>query len=158
MTSEVASPAQQDRYLDGCPLCEQNRDLGPGTPDRELVQVTDHWRVLAHASGLPGWLLLFPLRHVGSLAELTPAESAELGPLLQQATAAMAAGLGAEKSYVLLFAEALKHAHFSLVPRMPAAPADRIGPAVVAYNSEDELISDERRDEVARILRTAWPG
>lgn len=145
-----------DVYLEGCSICDQNKVAIKDAPPRERVQVTEHWRLLVHKSGLPGWMLLVPRRHIGSLADMTKEETAELGPLLQQATAAMADALGAEKSYVMLFAEAMKHAHFSLVPRMPDLPDERRGPAVAAYNSADTPLSEEERDAVADRLSAVW--
>jgi diadenosine tetraphosphate (Ap4A) HIT family hydrolase len=139
-----------------CPLCfEERRAADPG-PGRERVHVTDYWRVVAHKSGLPGWLLLLPHRHVGSLDELTAAEAAELGPLLAQATAAQKSGLGALRSYVLMFAEATRHVHFSIAPRMPDLPRERFGPGITAYNSADQPLTDAELDEIALCLSKAW--
>lgn len=139
-----------------CPLCRVNDEVRAGTaPPRERLHATSHWRLTAHRSALPGWMLLVPLRHLESLEELTEEEAAELGPLLQRATWLMVTELGAEKSYVMQFAEGTRHAHFSLVPRMRDLPPDRRGAAVSAYNSQDTPLTEDDRDAMAERLSRA---
>jgi hypothetical protein len=53
------------------------------------------------------------------------------------------------------FAEGTRHAHFSVAPRMPDLPSDRLGAKASAYNAE-ESISEVERDEVAIKLAKAW--
>lgn len=125
-------------------------------PPRERAHVTDHWRLTAHKSALPGWMLLIPRRHIESLSELTASEAAELGPLLAEASRVHVSEFGAIKSYVMQFAEGVKHAHFSLVPRAEDLPADRRGAAVSAYNSKDEPQSEAARDADAARIAAAW--
>jgi diadenosine tetraphosphate (Ap4A) HIT family hydrolase len=144
-------------YREDCDFCSVTAGLSAETPLRERVYVGPHWRVRAHRSALPGWLLLIPRRHIESLHELTGEEAAELGQLLRDSTAALVASVGAVKSYVMQFAEGTPHAHFSLVPRMPDLPSDRTGAAVSAYNSKDTPIPESRRDEVATAVAAAWP-
>jgi diadenosine tetraphosphate (Ap4A) HIT family hydrolase len=145
--------------LDDCPLCAGDRAVRDGSaPPREQVLVTDAWRVIAHRSGLPGWMLVAARGHVRSMADLTPEDAAELGRILQQGTVALADGFGAVKSYVMQFSEGmLGHLHFSLVPRLEDLPEDRRGAAVSAYNAVDAPIGDDARDDVARRLQSAWP-
>lgn len=141
-----------------CALCAGNELTESTAPARERVHVTDGWRVVAHRSALPGWVLLVPRRHVESLHELTDGEAAELGTLIRDATAVLVSELGAQKSYVMQFAEGMKHAHFSIAPRMAELPSDRVGAAISAYNARDTPLDEEARDQIARRLSAAWPA
>lgn len=146
-----------DTTRDDCDFCEGNRSLDTSAAPRERVLVTPAWRVIAHRSALQGWMLLVPRRHIESLHELTVDEAAELGVLIRDATETLIKVCGAQKSYVMQFAEGIRHAHFSLVPRMANLPTDRIGAKISAYNSADDPMSDSQRDEIAYQLTAAWP-
>ena len=145
-----------DRFETDCAFCEVTAAL-PDVPVRERAYVGPGWRVRAHRSALPGWTLVIPRRHITSLDALTDAEAVELGLLLRDLTSVYVREFGALKSYVQQFAEGTPHAHFSVTPRMPDLPADRVGAKVSAYNSIDEPISEEERDRVAERLAGAWP-
>lgn len=140
-----------------CPFCGVEAALESAAP-RETAHLTPHWRLTAHRSALPGWMLLIPRRHVRSIGELDDAAAAELGPLLRAAARVHAAEFAAEKTYVMQFAEGVPHAHFSLVPRRADLPADRRGPAVSAYNAVDEPLGEAERDALALRIRAAWPA
>ena len=145
----------------GCYSCDQQ--AAGATPPREDVVHTDHWRV-AHAfnSTLPGWLVLVPTRHVTSFTELTPEAADELGGLVRRLGIALEAVTGCLKTYLMQFSEAegFSHLHLHLVPRLPDQPDDVRGPRVFAYLSEDPAawLSEDRRDEIARAIRTAIPS
>lgn len=146
-----------DQLQADCPFCAVTASLSPQIPLRERVYLSDAWRVRAHRSGLRGWTLVIPRRHVESLDELTDDEAAELGLVLRDLTDVYVRALGAQKSYVMQFAEGTRHAHFSVAPRMPDLPPDRIGAKASAYNSDDEPIPEPERDAVAVELASAWP-
>jgi diadenosine tetraphosphate (Ap4A) HIT family hydrolase len=145
--------------IEGCPLCDGNAALDSGTAaSRERVVVTDSWRVIAHRSALPGWMLVAARTHARSLGEVPGSAAAELGVLLAQGTVALEKEFGAVKSYVMQFSEGMMgHLHFSLVPRTADLPEDRRGAAVSAYNSKDTPLDETARDAIAERLRTAWP-
>src|SRR2546430_14546663 len=66
------------------------------------VVFRDEWWEVAHHTGPwtdPGELIVKARRHVESLAALTPAESAALGPVLRAAVAAREAVVRAERGY-----------------------------------------------------------
>ncbi len=139
-----------------CAFCAADVD---DAPPRERAVRTDRWRLVVHRSALPGWFLLMPRRHIESLHEMTAEEAADLGPLIQRASALHVEHFGALKTYVMQFAEGVSHVHFSLAPRRSDIPADRIGPASMGFNSKDEPLSTERRDEIALQVARAWgPG
>ena len=141
-----------DRGRD-CPFCAVDVSTAP---PRERAHLTAHWRITAHRSALAGWMLLIPRRHIESLSELTVDEAGELGTLLRQSAAVQESEFGALKTYVMQFAEGVKHAHFSLVPRRADLPPDRVGAAVSAYNAKDEPLSEDHRDALAERMEAAW--
>jgi hypothetical protein len=62
-----------------CPHCHANRNEFP-VPGGPIHQ-DDGWRVEHACGAIPmiGWLMLKPLRHVESLAELNEAEATTMG-------------------------------------------------------------------------------
>lgn len=113
-----------------------NTAQGDALPPRERVFLDEHWRV-AHSYNvaLPGWLVVLPIRHIESIAELTPEEAAGLGGLLRALSLALIEVTGAVKTYVMQFGEAEghRHLHFHVVPRLRDMPHDRRGPRVFSY-------------------------
>ncbi len=93
------------------------------------------------------------------LAELTPSEAAELGPVLAAASAALEEVVGCEKTYVALFAEAegFAHVHFHLVPRMPGFGDHDVGPRVFHFlgRPEEEQVPVSDADRLATDLALA---
>lgn len=136
-----------------CAFCAVDLDTAP---PRERAHLTENWRVTAHRSALAGWMLLIPRRHIESLSELSTGEARELGSLLREAAAVHQREFDAVKTYVMQFAEGVKHVHFSLAPRRADLPPDRVGAAVSAYNAKDEPLSDADRDALAEQIGAAW--
>jgi len=130
-------------------------------PPRELVHRGSTWRV-AHAFGtaLAGWMVVLPRRHVIALDELTPAEAADLGPLLTDLTSALRQVVGCDKTYVALFAEAegFQHIHFHVIPRHPDLDAGFRGPRVFGLLGGDPAgyvpdgVMDQIGTSIARVL------
>ncbi|QKG22260.1 HIT family protein [Actinomadura verrucosospora] len=140
-----------------CLVCDHNSRMD-ALPPREVVAFDEQWRV-AHAfgTGMPGWLVLTPRRHVTAVAELTDAEAAALGAWQVRLSRALHAVTGCRKTYIAQFAEAegFAHVHFHIVPRADDLPAALRGPRVFALLAgvpEDEL-SEARRDGLALALR-----
>lgn len=78
--------------------------------------------VLADPSPLRGWLVLSSERHARAWYDLTPAESAALGPLAARVMGAQRAALGAEHVYAFAIGDVLRHFHLHLVPRFADTP------------------------------------
>jgi diadenosine tetraphosphate (Ap4A) HIT family hydrolase len=72
-------------------------------------------------------------RHAPALHDLTGDEWAELATVLQATCEAVRGVVGAEKEYVMQFAEAdgHHHVHFHVVPRLPEWPHELSGPRVM---------------------------
>ena len=140
-----------------CYICEITAQ-GDDAPTWQRIYVDEHWRV-AHAfdTSLPGWLVLVPKRHIESLSDMTPEEAQGFGPLVRALSAALEAVTGATKAYLAFFAESPlhRHVHVHIVPRMPGAEADRVGPGVFGYlgAAPEAAVSEERRNELAVALR-----
>jgi diadenosine tetraphosphate (Ap4A) HIT family hydrolase len=105
---------------------------------------------------------VIPRRHVLALDELTPEESADLGPLLSDLTAALREVVHCQKTYVALFSEAegFTHLHFHLIPRSPSLDDAYLGPAVFRLLGGDPArhVPDTTRDQIAADLTRALPA
>lgn len=86
------------------------------------------WFVSHHTGAFtdPGELIVKTRRHCESLAELTPAESAALGPVLRAAVNALERVVVSERIYAVSFNERLRHVHFLLLPRTAAMPRGHV--------------------------------
>ncbi|MFF1513118.1 HIT family protein [Streptomyces sp. NPDC058305] len=124
-----------------CDLMTGDTPLPGGT-----VLRTDAW-VVEHCVG-PfglGTVVVKPTRHVLHVAELTAAESAELGPLLQRVSAAVTTVMDPEQVYVCLWSHvggAPGHIHFVVQPvtRANMERFDTYGPALqLAMGETGEL-------------------
>jgi diadenosine tetraphosphate (Ap4A) HIT family hydrolase len=101
--------------LDGCIACDLThgrRELPGG-----VIHETPYWRV-EHCIGplAVGTLVVKPLRHVERVADLTPAEAAEMGIVLHQAAAVVGGLTTASQVYVCLWSHGPAHIHFVVQP------------------------------------------
>jgi diadenosine tetraphosphate (Ap4A) HIT family hydrolase len=111
----------------------------------------DHLWVLEHiVEPIPiaGWLVLKPVRHVESFAELTPEEALSFGPLTHRVTQAMNEVIRPAKIYLSMYMEGANaaHLHVHLIPRMNDTPADRRGPRIFEYARESSSTGKSRGD------------
>jgi diadenosine tetraphosphate (Ap4A) HIT family hydrolase len=124
-------------------------------PLYERLHVDDAWRVSHGWSSLPGWLIVSARRHVLGAGELTEDEAASLGRLLRACTAALVDAVGAERSYVMLFAEHPDfHLHLHVVPRMSWFGDDERAERVFRFLNPPagELVPAGERERVAREI------
>ena len=141
-----------------CYPCRWNAQIDE-LPPRERIVVRDGWR-LVHAfnTSLPGWLVLVPLRHVESFAELSDHEATTLATLARITSRALAETVGCSKTYVMILGEekGFAHLHAHIVPRMPDLPDDLKGTKVVRLLGvdEEERVPEDERDRLALALRT----
>lgn len=109
-----------------CSICEQvaGRVAAPGGPifDDGLWLVSHHTGPQTD----PGELIVQVRRHCESLGELTAAESAALGPVLQAAVGAIERVVRPERTYVATYGERVRHVHFFVLPRTRALPPGHV--------------------------------
>ena len=104
-----------------CRGLEGNPRISPGPP----IYIGRYWQVEhAYPSKLVGWLVIALRRHATALHELTAAEFAELGTLLERTVRLVHAATDSVKEYVACYAEApgFEHIHFHVVPRVADLP------------------------------------
>lgn len=110
----------------GCTICDEvaGRLSAPGGP----IYDDGLWLVSHHAGAYtdPGELIVKARRHCESLAELTAAEAAALGPVLRAAAGAVDRTIRPERVYVASFGERVRHVHFYVLPRTAALPAGHV--------------------------------
>lgn len=115
-----------------CGTCRYNRGELPapgGTIYDDGVWNLQH---IGEPLPLVGWLVLKPIRHIESLAELSPEEAVSFGPLVRSASRVLTDELGCVKVYCCAFSEAegFAHVHVHLIPRFEDTPPDERGPGV----------------------------
>jgi diadenosine tetraphosphate (Ap4A) HIT family hydrolase len=95
---------------------------------QNLVHETAHFTV-SQASGyrVPGYIIIESKSEITRLADFEPEAAAELMQLVVAAEATVEALTGAERVYVMKFAELTPRVHFHICPRTP-----RIGAAFAA--------------------------
>ncbi|MGW5361750.1 HIT family protein [Actinopolymorpha pittospori] len=139
----------------GCYTCDREAEFDQ-LPPRERIAYDEHWRVVhATGSGLLGWLVLVPRRHVMELAELTDAEAAGLGAWQVRLARVLAVELDAPKTYVAEFGEAPGyHLHFHVAPRPRGLDQSLRGPGIFGLlgRGDDEQVGAAARDELAKRL------
>lgn len=146
----------------GCLACDLTAGRLP-LPGGVVVG-TGHWRVEHSVGPLGvGTLIVKPLRHVVHVAELTPEEAGELGPLLRTSAAVVAELLSPEQVYVCLWSHAgglPGHIHFVVQPvsREAMATFGVHGPALqVAMFRADEELPEAEVEAFCERARAAWP-
>jgi diadenosine tetraphosphate (Ap4A) HIT family hydrolase len=109
-----------------CSICDQvaGRVTAPGGP----VHDDGLWLVSHHTGPHtdPGELIVKLRRHSESLADLTDAEAAALGPVLRAAVGAIERVVGPERTYVASYGERVRHVHFFLLPRTRSLPPGHV--------------------------------
>jgi diadenosine tetraphosphate (Ap4A) HIT family hydrolase len=129
------------------------RDAGEA-PAWDRILRTNHWDVVhAFGTSLEGWLVLVVRRHLTTVADLSDAEAAELGPLVQRVSAALQEVVGCDKTYVAQFAEHPDHphVHVHVIPRPRDLAESLRGPRVFDLIGvpDDEAVSEARMTEIA---------
>jgi len=112
-----------------CKSISDERRISPGP----VIHEGTYWLVEhAYPCGMKGWLVVVLKRHAEALHELSGAEIAELGPLLEKSSRVLHEALGCTKEYVALFAEAehFNHVHFHVVARAVDLAPELRGPAI----------------------------
>ena len=138
-----------------CRTCElvARRDRDEAPPWDRIYR-TRSWDVVhCYGTSVEGWLVLISRVHRSAIADLTDAESQELGPLLTIASRALHGALGSVKTYAVQFAEhpMHPHVHFYVIPRRADHPDGLKGPRVFQRLGvpDDEAVPEDRMNEIA---------
>lgn len=111
---------------EGCSACAEiaGGRVAPGG----IILDEGFWFVSHHTGPYtdPGELIVKTRRHCESLAELTIAEAAALGPVLKGCIAALTKVVASERIYAVSFNERVRHVHFLLLPRTAAMPPGHV--------------------------------
>jgi diadenosine tetraphosphate (Ap4A) HIT family hydrolase len=143
-----------------CWVCELTAANGvPGG----FIHETPRW-VVDHCVGPLGigTLIVRPRRHVVHVADLEPAEVAELGPLLQRTTAVVTELVAPEQVYVTLWSHAggtPGHIHFVVQPvtKEQMTEHEKYGPDLQVEMFEARVEPDPTAmAEFADRARAAW--
>ena len=148
----------------GCIACDltAGREPLPGG----VIADTASWRVEHTVGPLGvGTLIVKPLRHVLHVADLTPEEAAEVGPLLRAASAVVTELLRPEQVYVCLWSHAGEgggpgHIHFVIQPvsRELVERHGAKGPSLqVAVFEAGEALDEAELEAFCDRARAAWP-
>jgi diadenosine tetraphosphate (Ap4A) HIT family hydrolase len=104
-------------FVPGCMSCDilAGRRTEPGG----AIYEDEHWHVGSVISPVVwrGFLIIKLKRHCEHLAELTGAEAAALGPIVQATCQALQGVLSPAKVYVCSFGDGVKHIHLWILPR-----------------------------------------
>jgi diadenosine tetraphosphate (Ap4A) HIT family hydrolase len=112
--------------MNGCSACAE---IAGGRAAPGGIIFDDGFWFVSHHTGQytdPGELIAKTRRHCESLAELTVAEAAALGPLLRACVGAMTHVVVSERIYAVSFNERVRHVHFLLLPRTAAMPRGHV--------------------------------
>lgn len=127
--------------MSGCGLCPN----GAGGPTELVGPALDAgvWTGgVLRGYEVPGWLALFPRRHVESADALSDAESGALGGTVRAMTGAIRASTSCAKVYTVSFGERLPHWHVLLMAVPVDLPDELRGAALIGGN-------DRLRDSAA---------
>jgi diadenosine tetraphosphate (Ap4A) HIT family hydrolase len=125
-----------------CGLCPGGDQLAAPPTDR------GGWAVgILSGYEVPGWLALFPRRHLVTADELTDTEAAQLGLELRSLTRALRSAVPAERVYTVSFGERLPHWHVLVMAVPVGVPPDLRGPALLG--GRDRLRDEETARAVA---------
>jgi diadenosine tetraphosphate (Ap4A) HIT family hydrolase len=147
--------------MTGCDTCDS---IAARSVPGGCIHETRHWYV-DHCVGPlgVGTLIVKPKRHVVHVADLETDEAAELGPLLQQATAVATELVRPDQVYVTLWSHAggaPGHIHFVVQPvtREQMEEHGIQGPRLQVAMFDAGVAPDpDAMAEFAERARAAWP-
>jgi diadenosine tetraphosphate (Ap4A) HIT family hydrolase len=152
---DVRRDMVRDMTTTACYPCEREAEFDQ-LPPRERIGYDERWRVVhATGSGLLGWLVLVPRRHVMELADLTDDEAGALGIWQVKLARALSEELGVTKTYIAEFGEAAGfHLHFHVVARPLDLDVTMRGPGIFGFlgRTGEQAIGAQEGDDLAERL------
>jgi diadenosine tetraphosphate (Ap4A) HIT family hydrolase len=122
---QVPEPERAGLEPDDCPLCQRSDD--------DYLWADEHWRLLPY-DGIPlrGCVILEARRHADSFVDLTPDETATLGPVLARIEDAVLSIGEVGRVHVARWGEGIAHFHQWVMPR-PLGVMELRGPSLMAW-------------------------
>jgi len=105
-----------------CHLC--NYRNGTIAPPGNII-IKNKYVTLTHIAppeGFPGWILLYPARHVEKQTELTSEEKNKIVSIRWYCIEVLENLTKTDRVYEILFSEKTKHIHYHLIPRKNTVP------------------------------------
>jgi diadenosine tetraphosphate (Ap4A) HIT family hydrolase len=132
-----------------CLICDKHEGKGAQPPGGYIYQ-DGNWMVGHYSpdASWPGQLVVESRRHFLDFAEMTPEESASIGPLLSRLYSAVRRVTGAERVYALVLLEGVPHFHCHLIPR--GSDSSTRG---MTFLSQDWSCAESEAVEAAQRLR-----
>jgi diadenosine tetraphosphate (Ap4A) HIT family hydrolase len=116
---------------DDCPICRRfegkEPDPGGALIETPLVRAQHAAAPEGKAGVYAGWLLVTPLRHVTSLAELTDEEAREMAVVRTRLATALRDST-ARHVYSMVVGDRVPHVHEHVIARWPDTPEEHFGP------------------------------
>lgn len=141
---------------DGCFVCNKqglgDRAEGGVLYQDDLVYV-GHMHTMNAPAVYRGYLMVETKRHVGGLGELTDDEAAAVGRLVNRASRALRARLGADHVFAFVYGTGVPHLHVHLAPRYPGTPREYWGPRIREWPEAPTVDSVSMRPLVAELRR-----
>lgn len=103
---------------------------------------------------VPGWLALFPRRHLVTADEMTDDEAQTFGGALRGLTAGLKTSCGSDKVYVVAFGERLPHWHMLVMAIPETLPASMRGANVLAH--KDSLADESAAHLLAESVAVSF--
>ena len=109
----VTSEKEADMTSDtrDCAICKMAITI----PERRVIERGEHW--VAHATAIPGWIMVATTRHGEWSWGMTPEEANSMGSMVAKASQAIREVCDAERVYMIGLGENSVHFHFLLIPR-----------------------------------------
>jgi len=94
-----------------CAICKMASRIS----EQRIIERGEHW--VAHATNVPGWVMIATTRHGEWSWDLTPEETGTMGAMVAMASHAIRQVCDAERVYMIGLGENALHFHFLLIPR-----------------------------------------
>src|SRR6202050_3957249 len=160
-SAEIGPPPYYHRS--DCHICRKQDDLKTGSAlldaPRPGGYIVEREHFLAEHAPLQessaGTVIVEARRHLLDFAEMTPAESAELGSILIRLVPAIKAATGVQRVYYLAVMERAPHFHLWLVPKKNEAELRGLAylaqqPPLTTSFREAEAMSHKIREQFER--------
>ncbi len=144
-----------DQSLTDCFVCRKHRGeivIPGGAIYEDDIVYAGHAQIReGQTTAYLGYLMVEPNRHVPDLAELTNDEAKALMILVTRLSRALKATENAERVYLFVMGELVRHLHIHVVARYPGAPREYWGARVDEWPDAPHGNADEIESICVRL-------